>query len=313
MNLLILGKIPPPSGGVTIHVSRLMARLKELGINFDFFDMSRGALSVFRVALKYKVIHLHTSNPYFRFLFAVYCSVLNIKLLQTYHGDLGRFKALKNAFDLGSVRITAYPVVINQGSYEKALKLNRNARLISSFIAPVGGESLEESRNRVLELWRTGYEAVFCTNASCLKFDKHGKEVYGGSELLKIFTEIPRMGLVFSDPSGEYLDYFKSMDINIPSNLLIIEGEHSFMGVIKKSDCLIRASTTDGDSVSIKEAFFLGVPVIASDCVERPQGCRLYPNSDYSALKIMVEDFQKGKVLESVNFDEVKRIAELYG
>ena len=41
MHLLILGALPPPRGGVTIHIERLIPYLKEAGIGFTILDHSR--------------------------------------------------------------------------------------------------------------------------------------------------------------------------------------------------------------------------------------------------------------------------------
>lgn len=312
MKILILGKVPPPSGGVTVHVSRLLSRLTSLGVDCDFYSMSKGALAVCKTSLKYQVIHLHTSNPYFRFLFALFCKMLRIRLIQTYHGDLGRFGRLKNAFDMGSVMLTRFPVVINAGSYEKAVRRNRDTKLVSSFIAPSQPEFLPGEIDLRLEHWMGGFDHIFCTNASCLKYDKYGHEVYGGLELLGIFKEIEGSGLIFSDPSGEYLEHFRSKNLEIPKNMHVITGEHSFMEVIKRSDCFIRASTTDGDSVSIKEALFLKINVIASDCVGRPEGCQLYRSENFGELKELILKFRKGKHQGRGNFDQVENLIELY-
>jgi glycogen(starch) synthase len=52
--------------------------------------------------------------------------------------------------------------------------------------------------------------------------------------------------------------------------------------VISRSAALIRPTYTDGDSISVREALALGVPVIASNAVARPAGTVLFEtgNSD---------------------------------
>jgi hypothetical protein len=62
----------------------------------------------------------------------------------------------------------------------------------------------------------------------------------------------------------------------MPRNISVISGLHHFMDVLSFCDALIRATTTDGDSLSIREALFLGKPVVTTDCVTRPSGCTLY-------------------------------------
>jgi glycosyltransferase involved in cell wall biosynthesis len=46
----------------------------------------------------------------------------------------------------------------------------------------------------------------------------------------------------------------------------------------------VRPSRADGDAVSIREALQAGVPVVASDVVERPDGAVLFRTGDRAAL-----------------------------
>ena len=54
--------------------------------------------------------------------------------------------------------------------------------------------------------------------------------------------------------------------------------------VIRHSDLYLRCSDFDGDAVAIREALYLGTPVLASDCVERPVGVATYATDDSVAL-----------------------------
>jgi glycosyltransferase involved in cell wall biosynthesis len=48
----------------------------------------------------------------------------------------------------------------------------------------------------------------------------------------------------------------------------------------KLSDIFLRPTRSDGDANSIREALYLGVPVIASDCVERPDQVLTFRTGD---------------------------------
>jgi hypothetical protein len=45
-------------------------------------------------------------------------------------------------------------------------------------------------------------------------------------------------------------------------------------------EIFIRNTTTDGDSISIHEALYLGKQVWATDCVMRPDGVNVYSKLD---------------------------------
>jgi glycosyltransferase involved in cell wall biosynthesis len=56
--------------------------------------------------------------------------------------------------------------------------------------------------------------------------------------------------------------------------------------VMSESDVFLRPTNTDGDAVSIREALYLGTPVVTSDAVPRPEPCVLFANRD-------MKDFEK--------------------
>jgi glycosyltransferase involved in cell wall biosynthesis len=55
--------------------------------------------------------------------------------------------------------------------------------------------------------------------------------------------------------------------------------------VMVECEALLRTTLYDGDSVSVREALYIGTPVIASDNGMRPAGVRLVPASNREALR----------------------------
>jgi glycosyltransferase involved in cell wall biosynthesis len=54
-------------------------------------------------------------------------------------------------------------------------------------------------------------------------------------------------------------------------------------------DALLRTTLYDGDSVSVREALYIGTPVIASDNGMRPEGVRLIPARDPARLSDAIQ------------------------
>ena len=129
------------------------------------------------------------------------------------------------------------------------------------------------------------YNLVFATNAFDYVLDKNGDEIYGVLSLIKIFKNNLHLALVISDPSGNYLTYLEKNKVFISKNILVINENHSFFEILKLSDCLIRNTTTDGDSISIKEAIYLNKKVIATNCVDRPEGVKLIDVNNYDQIE----------------------------
>jgi colanic acid/amylovoran biosynthesis glycosyltransferase len=61
--------------------------------------------------------------------------------------------------------------------------------------------------------------------------------------------------------------------------------EHAIvLHLIRDADILLRTTLFDGDAISVREAFYLGTPVIATDNGMRPEGVHVIPTSDPAAL-----------------------------
>ncbi|MFW5700193.1 MAG: hypothetical protein ACOCWM_00760 [Cyclobacteriaceae bacterium] len=310
--ILILGRIPPPIGGVTIHVKRLLDAFSGTNIT-KFCSLSEiSSFHFLKQFLQYRFIHLHTSNPAFRSFLCFFSMLLNKKLIITFHGNIGRYGAFKNILDKLSIWLCSKPILLNKESCRKALKLNSRSELLSAFIPPLKTHALPENHFKEIQALKSKGINIYCTNAFNVTFDKEGKEIYGITQLLKLFSRIPESRLVISDPSGQYKNYILKNYPDFKSTPLWISEPHDFFEVLKLSDGFIRNTTTDGDSLSIKESLFLNVPVYATDVVDRPHGCFLYKKPDnlfdhFSTKKISVNPVGK------INIESpVKRLEEIY-
>lgn len=301
--ILIIGYIPPPIGGLAIHVKRLLNVLESFDIRYDFINYLAkfNPLTLLIQILSHKVIHLHSANPYMRLMVALFCKLTQRVLILTFHGNLGRYTTLKNKADIWAIILAKYPVLINKDSYKIALNLNKNCKLVSAFI-PAEDANFSENLSTEITYWKKSYESIFCTNAFKFKLDKEGQEIYGITELSKIFKQLPSKGLIISDPSGDYKKSFQGANINLSPNIFLISIPHPFVGIIKLSDAFIRATTTDGDSLSVKEAIYADKVVIASDCVSRPAGCILYQCKNFEDLEKKIDQF---KLENGNNYGEV--------
>jgi len=281
--ILIIGRIPPPNGGVTVHVSRLLQALKQKKPEcFEFTDYGKKPVKTCWQILCYKVIHLHSSNPYLQLFLALICGLLFKKSIITFHGNLGRYSMIKNSAVNLSVFLSAVPVVLNAESLQKAQKLNKNASLMTAFIPSSIDTTLNSQLLENLNKFRKKYEILFCTNAWKLTFDKQGKEIYGISGIIRNLEKADKAGLIISDPSGSYAIHIQNTFGKIPDNIFIINEYHDFRNVLTLCDAFIRNTTTDGDSLSIHEAIEKNVAVFASDCVTRPAECMLFSNIEFA-------------------------------
>lgn len=274
-DILIIGTIPPPLGGVTIHVQRLLSGLNNQNdLKFDFLDYKR--TSIFKIISKfvgYKVIHIHISNPFIRFIFSIIAKLLFCKVILTFHGNLGRHSDFKNWIDRMTIRIIDCPIILNEESLVISQNINKNSIKLSAFLPPQSIEILTEDYLNIVEDLKRNFGYVFAMNCSNYTLDNNGNDVYQVENIINCFKDIKNASIVISDPKDVYRPRFEEIirKDNI-SNVKFLSKPHSFFALLNMVDCFLRYTTTDGDSLSIHEALYQNTPVIATNIVTRPQG-----------------------------------------
>ena len=284
--MLIIGSVPPQIGGVSIHVERFLSLCNSKNYEYKFFDYKREKI--------YKLIsrlqsthffHAHPQNPLFLLFLSIFSILFRKKMIFTYHGNFKPNYSIYSFIESLVIRSSYIPIMINLKSYNNAKKMNKKAVLFSAFIPPQKSESLLPEILKKANNVRRTTQMLFATNAYDLVYDINGNEVYGILDLVKIFNEIPHLGLIISDPSGSYCKFFHKEKIKLNNNVMVISELHPFVEILKISDCLIRNTTTDGDSLSIKEALYFRKKVLASNCVARPEEVQLIKSSNKNSIK----------------------------
>lgn len=307
--ITIIGFLPPPIGGVSIHVNRLLDALGYYNFNYQFFDIKKiGLFKLILIVLKSKLIHLHTASIYLRFIVVLLSKITGTKVIYTIHGNLGRFGKMGTIIEKLTLLLAYKPIVINRKSYDLANKYNSKVELISAFIPPYNKNVIKHEK-LLFDLEKIDIEnkIIYCTNASQLNFDNKNKEVYGIVDLINLFIKFKDKILIVSNPYGDYKEYLTSLNVEIPENITFIEYEHSFIDVIKFSNIFIRNTTTDGDSLSIKEALFYSTNVYATNVVDRPKGVIVYDNL-VELERIILNNLTENKVEVENGFDELRKI-----
>ena len=310
--VLIIGTIPSTSGvgGVTVHVARLCEALKENSVVFELCDYKVLPFTAqIGMIKRSKIVHLHVSNPFLRLFYVSICRLLSKKVILTFHGNLGRFGALKNLIDLYALRLCNVPIMINNDSYIKANSYNSRSVLIPAYIPEKSKPELPDDVKDIILKYKSKGKIIVSTNASYMQFSDKGDEIYGIHFLVEFFKDKDEYMLIVSDPSGQYSEYY--LDVKL-QNVSIIKQTHSFASLLSYSDIMIRATATDGDSLSVREALDLGVRVIATDCVDRPVGVLLFKYNDEQSLIESLLRQNSEEILNSPKNNVVTSIIELY-
>jgi hypothetical protein len=312
--ILQFAKLPPPIGGITIHVKRLVLGIKqEADINVEVLDYSRekNIKIIFKKIFKAKVIHVHLSRQSHRLLFIIIFKFLLKKVIVTFHGK----KDFSNKFDYWSLLLANRSIVLNESTLKKAKEITSKVSLIGAFIPPLNKSlvsTLKDSTIFEIQNLKAKCSHCFSTNAFKVVFDGNKEEIYGGSLLTKIFKETPNIGLVFSDPTGEYKTYLLEKFKALPDNVLFINYSHDFIDVINITDCVIRATTTDGDPLSVKESLFFKTDAICSNVIQRPAGTIIYDDENNLKEKLINYENYKGEFANYLHEDNLLKLIQLY-
>lgn len=314
ISILQVGSLPPPSGGVSIHVQRLISALeadREFRVNhIDPRELWHPKNA--RKILMANIVHIHISNSAARLILLVALWLFQRTTVFTFHGNVGRYGNFRNTIDRYSIMIASKVVVLNKESALLVHSLRNDACLISSFIPPSIYEPLPSEVAKRLANLKLRTERLYCTNAFSYAIDHEGNEIYGILRLIDVFRELPNFGLFISDNTGSYTNHLRNAGIDPPDNVVVCHHEHDFCSILIKSDCYIRATSTDGDSLSVREAQFLGIPVIASDIVDRPHGVHLFNLHSDASLRSAIMSTNFYTPDRSIDTRTVERLSQMY-
>ncbi|MBL1215447.1 MAG: glycosyltransferase [Ignavibacteriae bacterium] len=307
--VLILGTLPPPVGGITIHLKRFIEINKnDNDFELSLFDLRKrkvfrngkqfGLLNFVRTFFGSKIVHIHISNNS-KIFFAILSKIFGKKVIYTQHNSRIN-DGIKFRFFF--LLCDKFILVNNKNTNLDSSKLNENKiSVIPAFIEPTELEELPESLLHNLEKFD------FIISANCFKnvqFD--GKQLYGFDTLIDTYfnlvseDKISNSLLVLVDPSNSMKDFFENEKKKFKSknnNEILFVGSYiDFSSLIKKSDVVVRPTRSDGDALTVREALHFDIPIIASDCSIRPEGTILFNTGDAKDLAKKIHQVYAGEL-----------------
>ncbi len=320
--IAFLGSLPPPFGGNTVHLQRLLEKLEELGIDYTVYDLlnrkktsSSAKNNNIRYYLLWLFMYFLTSKDdliccyYVDWKIRVLVGLMSLrrkKTLLTVAGQnlqdsLDSSNWLKTKIIVFTLRRYSYIIAHNEKIRQLCLELGVNTERISiipHFIPPtVKQEEIDQIPESVWKYIAT-HNPVITANAFRLRFYE-GEDLYGLDlcvELCeKLHTDYPETGFVFCLPQIGESKYFETIkqvinEKGIEDNFLFVTEPFQFYPILMKSHLFLRPTNTDGDAVSLREALFFGVPSVASDVIPRPKGTIIFKNRDIDDLTRCVRE-----------------------
>lgn len=313
--ILIIGPIPPPFGGVSIHILRL-SKLLHNDFEISFIDESKqiknkyfnfrnfNLLKYFSLINKCKIISIHSGNSQLRFFHILSGLILRKKIILTIHAYPDKKNILMRYIENIFFNLCNKIILVSHEMLSK-IHINKHKLIIKhAFIPPCIAEEKELPLHLKFKLdqLKSSGKIIICGNAS--RLDQYNNEdLYGVDLCMSIANKLKekKIEAIILFNVAEIDKYQKAYDRyqkqiqqdNLQNYFYLFNDQISFIRLMQQSDIVIRPTNTDGDSLTVREAIFLNKPIIASDIVHRPDRTIIFKNRD-------IKDFEE-KILKTVD------------
>ena len=300
--LAIFGPYPPPLGGISVHINRLEPFLEKEGISYKIYNHgsvnSNNVLATRKKPIwyfkmlfvePYQIFHFHQFFYFHFFYFWLFSLVRKDKIVVTIHSErlLGynMFKQRLALFFLSKTKkLSLISVSRNLNSFLN--KKGITSTFLPAYIAPQVISNREVKCDQDLFLF------------SVWKFNKKlADEIYNVplafEYLSKNKSEFSILFMIGNKKDSDliYLEELISK-YDIRDNIILVFDEN-LIDFVHNCRFILRPNISDGYGVSIQEAMDLGVPAIASDVCERPNGTILFKSNDLTDLSEKVAYVQR--------------------
>ncbi len=330
----IIGCWPPPYGGIGVHLQGLVAYLENEGVDFILYNTAStsqklpNVVSVSRHRIfwylwfcffhRHKIVHLLAVNWFVRIMFGIISLLKPGKYILSIHNE-SISRLLRSGWLRG--RLTRWLlrrmdiVIACNSDIEQECVLDvglspEKVYMIPGFI-PVSRKNRSEIPGYVQSFVKA-HKPLLCA-VGWIGRTSNGKDLYGIDMLIELVSmlkrDYPEIGLILSINNGqeeknqETIKTYRRQGGN--NMLLITEDLEDIIPLLQYSDLFLRPTNSDGDAVSIREALWIGVPVVASDATPRPEPCVLFRSRD-------MQDFEKKVRYSLSSLSELKTRVKNY-
>lgn len=311
---VVVGRFPPPLGGVSVFVQRKFLSIESQGGKFVDFGNKRWILQLFRLGVgRDNVFLLNSASLLVLTVFFAF-GLLSRTILYDHNASRhlwrGRLSSLIYIFfvrRLFAVRVVHHHLVCE---YEKR-NCAGSVTVESPFIPPNENERqkvLGTYPQEVLEFIDDSRSFKVVTAAWRYSLDAEGRDLYGIDSLVSVIDHFLSLGI----DNARFLIAFGDFNVDdIPAalagrllelkrdgHLIILEGQRELWPIFDAVNLFLRMTSTDGESVSVLEAIYFDCDVLASDVVPRPREVVTYDYGERSSLMAKVFEIYESSASE---------------
>ncbi|HNS12246.1 MAG TPA: glycosyltransferase [Bacteroidia bacterium] len=297
--IVLIGPMPPPNGGVSTHLSRLLKRSQsEKDLQLSVIDLrrfrvhrtsdsSQNPFTLIRTFLLADVFHFHLSRNLKLWLIKIARS-FGKKIIYTHHNS----RNLKDPVTLMTMRISHQVILVRPLQDALPEDIQNRIHVIPAYLPSSTKSTIPSELKERIGDRKIIFAHCYQKKGETLLVD--GKDLYGFDIILDAFEIMhrdkfpPGYILILADPADGMKEMYKERIDELVKNynmsVIYWNKELDFSAALDHCALVIRATRSDGDAVSIREALQAGVPVIASNCVERPHGVISFVSGDSFSL-----------------------------
>lgn len=340
LDAVLVGPVPPPRGGVSSHVERLVLLLEGEGIRVGVLNHGSDArdprviASLHRNAARYwlqlrrlqaPLVHYHHSRLDTLLATALARRSWRSTWIVTFHSDVierSLTSKVPGVALLSRWAITRFDRIIAVSEPLANLLRTETSRPVTIIPAYLPLPEPAQDNCGVDSVSPTAIVAASRV-ASRVSKDRYGLDV-ASAIFLAASDEIAdlRFDLYLTQaPTGMRTRRYLAQvlrplrDAGLESRLSVKFGSELFPA-LRWGAVYLRTTRTDGDAVSIREALDAGVPVLASDVVERPAGTIELPLDDIAAwvkaLSRAVERSRSMPPISKISNEQAEAMVVLY-
>ncbi len=312
IRVILVGAVPPPYGGVTVHLRRLLEVLRQRNIDVTLFDISgqpknldgvvcrRWRWVVWHLLFAPKaIVHFHNFSPNNLYLYALlglrHTTILTLHN-ERFLDEIARCGGLQRRLMARAFNRLGCVIAVNDSCAtlaQQIVKDGAKVRVVTGFIRPQ--ETNRGSVPPVISDLRKQHRFLLASHAYKLAF-LNGCDLYGLDLLIELTYRLVRThGLdvatvVLLPNRGDERYYLKLLslarELGVEERFRIVDkATEEAVPLWSIANVMVRATNTDGESLSIMEALACGTPVIASDCVRRHPAVNLFRTRDVDDLE----------------------------
>ncbi|MCC2618337.1 glycosyltransferase [Aestuariibacter halophilus] len=276
-DVYVMGKLPPPVGGVTKSIANWRDALASVGVNCVFWPSQprlRG----------YRWCHVHAYHPYKRALSLLIGKCLARRNVFTIHGM--HFDQ-EDRWNRMALWLCDGVFVLNQHVLANSPRLKAKPHLLTSSVLREGITSAPIPAQPLLPPSSKPYALVYAQHSDSFE----GDPIYGIPFVESCLERLREdYTLVLADVTNAYAE----LDERWGDALVRLDKPVDFAQLLSEVAVYLRPTCKDGDSVAVIEALMAGVPVVASDVVQRPAGVITYRHLDGESFLAALKNLPEG-------------------